>query len=86
MFNKNYILHLKNEIEHLRKQNAELLDRFMVMANEQSLQSLKLLETPNVPQPEYIDPQGRLSSMEAVTEKEIEEKKLAEIQIKQMFR
>lgn len=85
IFNKDYIRHLQGEIEHLRNQNAELLDRLMAMSNDQALQSFKLMENPQM-QAEYVDPHGRLASMEALTEEEQEQKKLAETQIKQMFR
>ncbi len=70
-----FIKHLKGEIEFLRVQNKELMDRVMAFSGQahQNFLSRDLVAS-KVPAPTYLDEiTGQIVSMEAETEEEKKE-------------
>jgi len=75
----------ESEIAFLRAENTQLKDRLLALIGDSfvNYKSMQIAET--VPAPSGVDLMGRLQSMEAITEDEKRQKKLAETQIKQLF-
>lgn len=69
---------LQAELERRDRQVKEVLDRFMAL-NERAYQVFKAEMRMDVapPPPTYVDPLGRIATMEATTKEEVEQKENA---------
>ena len=80
------ISYLRESLQVARKHNADLLDRFMSL-NERAFQVFKAekrMEEPP-PAPTFVDPMGRIASMDATTAEEREQKEEAMTQIRSIL-
>ena len=70
---KKLIENYEREIKRLTEQNQKLIDRLLAMTNRDAYWDIKSIEEP-VEAPKFVDPLGKIESMEAKTPEEIKEK------------